>query len=424
MSSDGWSYLPLADVCERVSVGHVGLTSAHFCAAHEGVPLVRSQNVRPGRLDLNDIRYVTPEFHAATRKSHLCPGDILFVRVGQNRGDCCVVPSGLTSLNCANIVFARPREALSSFLGYYFQSSKGQQALLSVSTGSAQGVLNTHSIASLRVPVPPDEVARDIAATLGCLDDKINLNCRMNGVLTSLAGAIFRSWFIDVDQPYDKGVGEDRMSSEWPSVPFADTVEILSGGTPRTTEPEYWNGEIPWYSVADSPPPGDVFVVQTEKRITSNGVENSAAQVVPPLTTIISARGTVGKCALTGKPMAFNQSCFGLRPRAGNGLCYTYFSTVRVVDQLCQSAHGSVFNTITRTTFAAVTVPLPPADLVSEFEGLIQPLMARILLNVRESETLRQTRDALMPRLLSGELLHHQTDDNGVTDQAEGQASS
>jgi len=148
---------PLGEVCERVSVGHVGPTSQFYCDAKSGIPFLRSQNVRSGYLSLDGLQYVTPEFHASLKKSKLRAGDILFVRVGANRGDCCEVPSGHTELNCANIVFARPTGVSSTFVTRYCQSTIGRSLLLGMTTGAAQGVINTSSVAQLPVPVPSSD---------------------------------------------------------------------------------------------------------------------------------------------------------------------------------------------------------------------------------------------------------------------------
>src|SRR5690606_20923962 len=102
-------------------------------------------------------------------------------------------------------------------------------------------------------------------------------------------------------------------------------IALLSGGTPKTSEPGYWDGDVPWYSVKDAPSETDVWVIQTEKQVTKLGIENSATQVLPEGTTIISARGTVGKLALIGKPMAMNQSCYGVRGAEGYADYFTYF---------------------------------------------------------------------------------------------------
>jgi type I restriction enzyme S subunit len=151
---DGWVEKKLGEISQRVSVGHVGSTSKFYCEPEDGIPFIRSQNVRPGRLELDDARYVTPEFHKQLKKSQLFPGDLLFVRVGANRGDCCFVPPDLGELNCANIVFARPREGNIDYLEYYCRSAVGQELLLGMTTGSAQGVINTKSVAELPIPFP------------------------------------------------------------------------------------------------------------------------------------------------------------------------------------------------------------------------------------------------------------------------------
>ena len=150
----GWVERKLEEISECVSVGHVGETSSFYCDENDGIPFVRSQNVRPRRLELDGVRYITKKFHAKLKKSRLISGDLLFVRVGVNRGDCCSVPANLGELNCANIVFARPREGLIDYLEYYCQSKTGRSQLMRMTTGSAQGVINTKSVAELLIPFP------------------------------------------------------------------------------------------------------------------------------------------------------------------------------------------------------------------------------------------------------------------------------
>lgn len=154
---EGWVDVRLGDICDRVSVGHVGPTSEFYCDEGTGIRFLRSQNVRRGYLDWSGVQYVTPEFHRQLRKSQLQVGDLLFVRVGANRGDCCSVPEGVGELNCANIVFARPTRGNASYLERYCQSPQGRAQLLGMTTGSAQGVINTSSVAELVLPLPPEQ---------------------------------------------------------------------------------------------------------------------------------------------------------------------------------------------------------------------------------------------------------------------------
>lgn len=165
-----WVEKKLGEICERVSVGHVGPTSEFYCDADEGIQFLRSQNVRRGYLDWDGLQHVTKEFHKKLRKSQLLAGDLLFVRVGANRGDCCTVPSGLGEINCANIVFARPIEGNAAYLARYCDSAQGREQLLGMTTGSAQGVINTSSVAELIVPLPPLSDQKRIVDSLNTME--------------------------------------------------------------------------------------------------------------------------------------------------------------------------------------------------------------------------------------------------------------
>ncbi|MBI4319055.1 MAG: type I restriction-modification system subunit M N-terminal domain-containing protein [Chloroflexi bacterium] len=185
---------------------------------------------------------------------------------------------------------------------------------------------------------------------------------------------------------------------------FGDTVEKFGGGTPKTCVKEFWDGDILWFAVGDSPEPGQVFVIDTEKKITAAGLGSCATRILPVGTTIISARGTVGKVALLGLSMAMNQSCYGLRGANGRGDYYTYFSTCSVVARLQQHSHGSVFDTVTRDTFRNIAVPGAPREPMLALEETVTPMLNAVLARRHESRTLAALRDALLPKLTSGEI--------------------
>ncbi|MGZ8910753.1 MAG: restriction endonuclease subunit S, partial [Methylococcaceae bacterium] len=243
--------------------------------------------------------------------------------------------------------------------------------------------------------------------------------------LEAIAQALFKSWFVDFDPVHAKQQGREPEGMDadtaalfpysfeeselglipqgWNICSFAETIDIIGGGTPKTAISEYWNGEIPWFSVVDAPKTTDVFVIDTEKHITQAGLEKSSTKLLSVGTTIISARGTVGRLALVGQEMAMNQSCYGLRGKAGDDF-FTYLSTYRLIETLKQRTHGSVFDTITRDTLAGVNVIYPNKSVISAFENLLSPLMERIKENLKQAQTLTTLRDTLLPRLISGQL--------------------
>lgn len=193
--------------------------------------------------------------------------------------------------------------------------------------GSGQPLLNQEILGRIPASAPRPAAQRAIGHILGALDDKIELNRRTNETLEAMAGALFKSWFVDFDPVRAKAEGRDpglppdlatlfpgrlietekgEVPDGWEFEPFTDMVDIIGGGTPKTAAVEYWNGDIPWFSVVDAPSSSDVWVMDTEKKITREGVENSSTRVLAVGTTIISARGTVGRVALVGMPMALN----------------------------------------------------------------------------------------------------------------------
>lgn len=396
-----------------------------------GVPVLRGVNVNRGRFHDDDFVFVDEATADRLRKFESHPGDVLLVHKG-TLGQIGLMPrcrrySRYIMGNSMMKVRCDPAKLLPEYLYYWLSSADGQHYLFSrisqVGVPQIQTPLTTLRQAAL--PVPPLSEQRAITEVLSALDDKIELNRRMNETLETMARALFRSWFVDFDPVRAKMEGrepglpkaladlfpDDVVDSELGEIPkgwevqsFADTVDILGGGTPKTSVAEYWNGDIPWFSVVDAPSDSNVWVIDTEKKVTPKGIENSAARLLPVGTTIISARGTVGRIALVGVPMAMNQSCYGLRGIAGSQGLFNYFATQQLVSTLQQRAHGSVFDTITRDTLEGVRVSVPPVQILHAFEAHISPSLDRIHASVVESRALVALRDTLLPKLVSGEL--------------------
>jgi len=213
---------------------------------------------------------------------------------------------------------------------------------------------------------------------------------------------LFPSEFEQCDDP---NVGINGwIPKGWVASSFESLINLIGGGTPKTSVDEFWGGEIPWFSVVDAPKDSDVFVIDTEKHITQLGVDKSSTKLLRKGTTIISARGTVGKCALVGEPMAMNQSCYGINGLKGVSDEYIYFLTRYQVSDLQKRGHGSVFNTITRETFKAINLAFCGTELTQQFSYAIKPFLNKILLNNKQIVELANTRDILLPKLISGEI--------------------
>jgi type I restriction enzyme S subunit len=227
--------------------------------------------------------------------------------------------------------------------------------------------------------LPPLPEQRAIASVLSSLDDKIDLLHRQNQTLEAMAETLFRQWFVE---EADEG---------WEDGSLLELIQLVGGGTPKTAIAEYWDGDIYWLAGGDIATNHKSFVNYAEKRITEAGLNNSSAKVLPKYATVISARGTVGKYCLLAEPMAFSQSNYGVLPNIINCFFFTYVLINHVVEELQSSAYGSVFDTITTTTFKENKVPIPTETEIVQFEKSISPYFHKMFMNKDQIRTLKKS---------------------------------
>ncbi|KKH42790.1 restriction endonuclease subunit S [Methanosarcina mazei] len=185
------------------------------------------------------------------------------------------------------------------------------------------------------------------------------------------------------------------MTGEWKETALSEVIDLIGGGTPKTSVAEYWNGDIPWLSVADFNT-GRKYVFDAEKSITQLGFEKSSTKLLQEGDIIISARGTVGVVAMLGCEMAFNQSCYGVRAKeqeSDNN--YVYYLLKDAVNKLKQISHGGVFDTITRETFNEIDILLPPLPEQRAIASVLSSLDDKIDLLHRQNKTLEAMAETL-----------------------------
>ena len=178
------------------------------------------------------------------------------------------------------------------------------------------------------------------------------------------------------------------------SMVLSDLVDVIGGGTPKTTEESYWNGSIPWLSVKDFC--GDKkYVYNTEKSITVEGLNNSSTKLLHKDNIIISARGTVGELAMIPYDMAFNQSCFGLIPKGNNDPHFVYYLLKDKVRSLKSQTQGSVFDTITKATFDRIECADYSEEDQHRIASILSSLDRKIELNNKINADLEEMAQAI-----------------------------
>jgi type I restriction enzyme S subunit len=417
----------LGEVCIKIGSGATPKGGKTSYLESGPFALVRSQNIHNHGFEKAGLAFISDAQAAKLDGVSVLPHDVLLNITGDSVARVCQAPNSLGPARVnQHVAIVRPDERYldARFLRYYLVNHSFQEHMLALaSVGATRPALTKSMIESFEIAAPSIEAQREIASILGALDNKIELNRRMSATLEDMARSFYRSWFVDFDPVHAKVAGlsptfmdeetaalfPDRFGGDglpegWETISFVEAIDIISGGTPKTSDPSYWGGDIPWYSVVDAPGPGQIFVIDTAKKITEKGLGKSPARLVPRGTTIISARGTVGKLAMTSQKMTFNQSCYGLRSRRVSGDAFCYFATEREVGDLQSRSHGSVFSTITRQTFEGVNLIDCSDAILEAFADRVDVCLARICSLIEENQTLATLRDTLLPKLMSGEL--------------------
>jgi type I restriction enzyme S subunit len=419
-----WRDVALEDVADELTVGYVGPMASEY--VDEGIPFLRSLNVDPLRINKNDLKFITPEFHSRIRKSRLTPGDVVIVRTGKP-GACSVVPEWLADANCSDLVIVRCGPQLDNrFLAYYVNTVACDHIAAHL-VGAVQQHFNVGSARTLRLNLPPLAEQKVIAAVLGALDDKIELNRRMNATLEAMARALFQSWFVDFDPVRAKLDGRPPVALDpataalfpdhfqdseaghipkgWTIQPVGEVVDCVGGGTPSTAEPKYWEGGTHhWTTPKDFSSLQAPVLLDTDRKLTDAGIAKISSGLLRAGTLLLSSRAPVGYLAIAAMPVAINQGFIAMKcnERASNFFMLNWCQTNMA--EIESRATGTTFAEISKQNFRPIRVILPPKELMAAFTAKVAPLYAQITANLHQSRTLATLRDTLLPKLLSGEL--------------------
>lgn len=337
-----------------------------------------------GTLNLSELKSVDAP---NSDKYILKPNDIVFARTGGSTGrnyfydgsDGVFVYAGFL------IKFSiDPEKVNPKYVKYYCRSKQYNDWVQSFNTGSTRGNINAQTFGNMEIPLPERKQQDYLVSILEPIDEKIRNNKQVNDNLQQQAAALFANFY-------------DQAETE---VGFTEMIQILGGGTPKTGESSYWNGDIPFFTPKDV---GFPYTLTTEKTITEEGLAHCNSRLYPINTVFVTARGTVGKVGLPGVPMAMNQSCYALVGKDTHQLL-VYFYTLKAVDRLKHKASGAVFDAITTRDFEAENIMKLSDDDTKAFLDVAEPIYQAVLNNSIENLRLSELRDSLLPKLMNGEI--------------------
>lgn len=397
-----WEKVRLEDCCYSISDGDHQPPPK----AQQGIPFVTISNINSmNQLDFSDTMFVPKEYYQSLdEKRKVRKGDVLYSVVG-SFGIPVLIKEERPFVFQRHIAILRPKEDIvdSGFLFYTMLSRDFYAKADAVAIGAAQRTVSLGSLRNIKIDVPSLESQKHIADILSAYDDLIENNQKQIKLLEEAAQRLYKEWFVDLRFPgHENTKIVDGVPEGWNICPFSSKVDIMSGGTPKTSIPDYYNGRIPFYTPKDSD--GAFFAYKTQINITEGGLKNCNSRLYPPKTVIITARGTVGKTTILAVPMAMNQSCYALKMKENDAPYYLFFALNNEIKALRTMANGGVFNTIIGKTFDSINIQIPKDPLIYGFEKTVRPFMEQIKNKLQANSKIVETRNRLLPKLMSGEV--------------------
>ena len=385
----GYETYRIADLIDEIAMGPFGSNIKVSCFVDSGVPVLNGSNLEGFSLSEKTFRYVTRKKADSLNKANAHRGDIVITHRGtlgqivfipqDSKYDRYVISQSQFRVRCNDKV-------LPEYLVYYFHTPIGQHKLLSNASQVGVPALARPSstFQQIEVVLPELSIQKCVVEIISTIQKKIVNNQELNDNLQQQAAALFSSLY-------------DRSNTE---VRFTDLIQILGGGTPKTGENTYWNGNIAFFTPKDV---GIPYTLITEKTISKEGLSHCNSRLYPVNTVFVTARGTVGKVGMSGVPMAMNQSCYALVGKETHQLL-VYFYTLIAVDRLKHKASGAVFDAITTRDFESEQIMKLSDDDATAFLRVAEPMFQEVLNNNIENLRLSTLRDSLLPKLMSGEI--------------------
>ena len=421
----------LGDLCDQesgVQTGPFGSQLHQKDYVPVGTPILTVEHLGENRILHQELPRVTDHDRDRLSKYILRKGDIVFSRVGSVDRRALVheeEDGWLFSGRCLR-VRPNPEKIDPGYLSYFFGLPSFQEYIRSIAVGATMPSLNTKILSEVIIFYPSLSEQRAIAHILGTLDDKIELNLRMNETLEDIARVLFKSWFIDFDPVRAKMEGRDTglpkhiadlfpdrmVGSELGEVPegwevktIGNIASILGGTTPSTRERQYWeHGSHCWATPKDLSDLRVPVLLDTERKITDLGLSKISSGLLPKGTILLSSRAPIGYLAITELPVAINQGFIAMLPFDKVSNLFLLYWCEAYQDEILNYANGSTFLEISKGNFRKISIVTPSIHVMEAFDSFVRPLYKNIVSSSRESRILYTLRDALLPKLVSGEL--------------------
>jgi type I restriction enzyme S subunit len=403
MSSNEWKAVRLEELCSKITSG--GTPNTQKKEYYGGnIPWLKTQEVTFNRIYKTET-FITEEGLSNSSAKWIPENAVIVAMYGATAGRIAVNKIPLTTNQaCCNLIV---NSELANYNFIYYHLLSRFEEIAGMAIGGAQPNLNSGMIKDLKISIPSIEVQHNIAQILSSIDDKIENNLTTNQTLEEIARTLFKEWFVNFNYPNADG---NLKHSEFGEIPeswsigtLGDIYRTTSGGTPSRSKSEYYeNGTIGWVKSKEL---NNSFIIDTEEKITEDALKNSSAKLLPKHSVLIAMYGaTVGEIGVTTKEFTCNQAICSFLPNENYPFSFIYNFLLHSKQDIIGRAVGSAQQNISQQVLLQFKLVIPPSELVQEYHRIVFPLFQKIQDNIEENESLRDLRDSLLPKLMSGEI--------------------
>ena len=316
--------------------------------------------------------------------------------------------------NCVKLIDIK--NVTNDFLYYYLKSPIGGYEIKKGVVGSTQPKLPIYNIQKIAISYPSISEQKAIAKVLSDLDEKIEINNKINKKLEEMAQAIFKQWFVDFEftnedgKPY-KSSGGEMIESELGMIPKGWEVdslsnlvkEVITGKTPSTKKSENYGDKYPFVTIPDMH--NKVFVTKTERYLSEDGHKLQEKKLIPKNSIMVSCIATVGLVSISSEAVHTNQQINSIIPNSIEEVFYFYEYLKLMEDRLKRiGSAGSATLNVNKGEFEKIKYIYPNSRIINKYNNTVKNIYEKIKLNEIENNRLAQLRDTLLPKLMSGEI--------------------
>ena len=402
-----WKKHRLRDLALSIQTGPFGSQLHQSDYSESGVPVIMPKDIINGKIVTNEIARVS-DIHVQRLKRHkVRSGDIIYSRRG-DVGRCSLITEReegwLCGTGCLKVALDKTK-CVPSFIAFILQRKDSIGWVENHAVGATMPNLNTGILSNLPLIIPTFEEQRRIASILSAYDNLIENNNKRIRLLEQMAENLYKEWFVRFRFPgHEKAEFENGLPKGWKIEHIGDVCETLGGGTPSTSKPEYWNGEVKWVTPTDITTKNSLPLLNIEGRITEEGLKNSSAKLLPPYTILMTSRASIGYFGLAPFPVCTNQGFISIIPNMENMRMYILHNLMTRKDEIIMNANGATFLEISKGRFRKMKIVVPDDNTLDVFEKMAKDIFMQVLKIEKQNALLMRQRDLLLPRLMSGKL--------------------